>query len=363
MKKKVLLVINTKFSNAGVPHVIMSIVKELSDEFTFDLLTYSDSELPGEREKEFLSYGGKIFRLKVNDYEKNKLLFFLRYFSISKCVKKLIINHKYDIIHCNNGVEAGVVLYTAALYKTPIRIAHAHGVYSRKGRNYILRICNYLNKWWINHYATSRVACSELAGQSLFSGKEFANILNPVDTAFYSKIQSNKHNTINLLQIGYFCHNKNQMMSLQVLKRAIDLGENVKLYFIGYIADERYYEEMREFIYDNGLEEYVFFLDKNADKRYYLSIADFLLLPSYSEGLSITTLEAQAAGINCVVSDSVSKDCDCGLVKFINNKNVEEWTSYITTKKNMQEKLNYEKMKRIDVVGYSEIIRDTYHSI
>ena len=38
MKKKVLFTINTPFVNAGVPHVIMSIVKELNADYDFDFI-------------------------------------------------------------------------------------------------------------------------------------------------------------------------------------------------------------------------------------------------------------------------------------------------------------------------------------
>ena len=233
--KKVLLIINTPFFNAGVPHVIMAIVKELRNEYVFDLLICSPSDEIGDRENEFRSFGGKVFKLKTLDYENHKLLFFTRYFCISYAVRRLIKENQYDIVHCHNGVEAGTVLRVAKHMCVPVRIAHAHGLYNRKGRNYLLRFYNWLNKKMIAKSSTIRLACSDAAGKSLYLSDDFLNVFNPVDVSYYSDIVHENHNSINLIQIGYFCNNKNQMMSLKVLKSLADEGVDARIIFIGFI--------------------------------------------------------------------------------------------------------------------------------
>lgn len=360
MKKKVLLIINTPFSNAGVPHVIMSIVKELSNEYIFDLLIYSSSDEIGDRENEFLSYGGNIYKLKTLEYSDHKFRFFTRYFRISSEVKRLIKEHHYDIVHCHNGVEAGTVLRVAKHTGVPVRISHAHGLYNRKGRNYILRFYNWLNKRMISKCSTFRVACSDGAGKSMYLHDDFLNVFNPVDVSYYSDIVHENQNKINLIQIGYFCNNKNQLMSLKVLKGLIDSGVDAQITLIGFIADDNYYSQLLRFIEENNLSKQVFILEKNADKKLCFSTSDFLLLPSYSEGLSITTLEAQAAGIKCLVSESVPHDCDCGLVTFLNNQDINAWISTICMSKDVSMEIDKEKMKKVDIKGYCQIIRDVY---
>lgn len=358
--KKVLLIINTPFSNAGVPHVIMSIVKELRNEYIFDLLTYSSSEEIGDRENEFLSFGGKIYKLKTSDYNNHKFLFFTRYFSIKSEVKRLIKKNQYDIVHCHNGVEAGTVLCVAKHIGVPVRISHAHGLYNRKGRNYLLRFYNWLNKRMISKYSTIRLACSDEAGKSMYLDDDFLNVFNPVDVSYYSDLVRENHNSINLIQIGYFCNNKNQLMSLKILKSLIDGGADARIVFVGFVADENYYGQLLRFIEENNLGEKVSILDKNTDKKLCFSTSDFLLLPSYSEGLSITTLEAQAAGIKCLVSKSVPHDCDCGLVTFLNNQDVNAWVLEICKNKDVPMEIDQEKMKKVDIKGYCQIVRELY---
>ena len=56
------------------------------------------------------------------------------------------------------------------------------------------------------------------------------------------------------------------------------------------------------------------------------------LLPSFHEGLPVTLVEAQGAGLKCFISDTVTKEIDleCGLTEFISLKSSsEEWAEII----------------------------------
>ena len=66
MTKKVLLICGSELCNAGVPNVIMKIVRGLQSSYTFDVLCLSEKY--GEYDAEFSSYGGKIYRLPLPDY-------------------------------------------------------------------------------------------------------------------------------------------------------------------------------------------------------------------------------------------------------------------------------------------------------
>ncbi len=359
-KKRVLLVINTPLANAGVPHVIMSIIKGLKENYDFDLVSYSSSLDKGDREKEFLSYGGNIYKFKVINYLKYKIFFFINYFIIKMNISKIIKKGNYDIIHCHNGIESGIVLKVAKKNDINIRITHAHGRYDRKGKNLLLRFYNILNKNNIEKYATNKLACSFDAGNSLYLSGKFNNVYNPVEVSKYSSIVYKKHDIINLLQIGYFCNNKNQIFSIEVLNNLISKGKSAILYFIGFICDQNYYTSLINKIKQYKLENNVIFLDKNVEKSKYFNIIDFLLLPSFSEGLSITTLEAQSANIPCIVSSCIPKDCDCGLVKFLDNNSPQLWASYIINYKRSGQKINQKKMGKIDLFGYCKEIEKIY---
>lgn len=353
--------LNSNLCNAGVPNVIMEIVNQLHDVYDFDIFLHTNNICIGEYEGIFQKYGGKIFKVQTIEYEQHKVLFFLNKRIISKSIKRILKNNKYDVIHCHNGINSGIVLRIASKQGIPILISHAHGNYSRKGRNFVLRYYNYINKKWIAKYSTKRLACSDLSGRSLFGDKEFVNVLNPVNIDYYNGIIHNIHDSINLIQIGYFCDNKNQLFSLRVLNSLIEMGINAKLDFIGFSIDTLYDKKLENYVLEHNLKEHVRFLDKNVNKRICFSSSDFLLLPSRSEGLPLTVLEAQSADVRCVVSESVSRDCDCGLVQYISTDNERLWADYIKNNLHTCYKKNIDKLNQCNTRNYSYTISKFYN--
>jgi glycosyltransferase EpsF len=64
-----------------------------------------------------------------------------------------------------------------------------------------------------------------------------------------------------------------------------------------------------------------------------LKCLDVLVMPSLHEGLPVTLVEAQCAGVPCVVSSAVTRECDLGLqlVDFVDlNRTAEEWSQYVS---------------------------------
>lgn len=329
MRKRVLLIIGSPLLNAGVPNVVMNIVRELHSEYRFDVLCLTEGQ--GYHDKEFRSYGGTIYHVKTLEYAQHKLLFAQRMFQIRKAVSTLLKQKTYDVIHCHCGIDAGICLKVAQKYSVRQRIAHAHGTYIRKGRNYFLRFYNWLNKQMIVLYSTKRLACSELAGQTLFPGAAFDNVLNPVDVDFYHSTMKMHHSGVQLMQIGYYCKNKNQLFSLRIVKALLQKGIDVSIRFIGYASEPQYVEKMKAYIVENGLEERVAFLPSDADKRKHLSEVDYTLLPSESEGLPLVALESQAANVPCVLSNKVPADVNMGLAHYLSIDNIEAWVDFFTS--------------------------------
>ena len=67
-----------------------------------------------------------------------------------------------------------------------------------------------------------------------------------------------------------------------------------------------------------NIEDYVICTGKVLDVYKYYSAMDIFLFPSIYEGLSVSMVEAQAAGLNVIASENVSKESDVsGLVEFV----------------------------------------------
>ena len=86
--KKVLLVINSDLVSAGVPYVVMTIVRSLHKKITFDIVTYHKGK--GIYDEEFKSYGGEIYPLSLTNYDKHKVLFCCRAVQIESFMRTLL---------------------------------------------------------------------------------------------------------------------------------------------------------------------------------------------------------------------------------------------------------------------------------
>lgn len=358
----VLLTISTPLVNAGVPSVIMKIVSSLNEIINFDIVVVGKEE--GYYDKAFESYGGRIFRLPKYDSRKERVKYSFRaiqyIYEISKIIKE---NGPYDLIHCNDGIGAGSSILASMSHKNTKVMVHSHGTYSRySSRNPILQFHNKLYLWLIRNSNIVRLACSSTAGNTLFANNEYVNVLNPVDVAMYSSIEPDKSkNEINMLQIGYFCKNKNQMFSLRLLNAMRKSGIRVQLTLMGFIIDEDYYNELLLYIKVHDLAEIVKFVHHDTNKLELFSRTNVLLLPSYTEGLPLVLLEAQSANLKCVVSETVTNDSDVGLCEFVGLNDLKSWEKAVLD--NRDSTLDKKKLDEFDSSQYIRRIRDLYYSI
>lgn len=356
-KKRVLMVVISELCKAGLPSVVMSIVRTLSNYYTFDLLTLSEES--GYYDSEFLSYGGHLYTMDILSFNQKRLFSPVRGMQLKKKLNLILRKERYEVVHCHIGIEAGIVLKTAKKWGIPIRIAHAHGLYVNSGKNVIRRLYFSLCLKYISDYSTNRLACSSEAGQTLFGRKDFMNVLNPINTDYYTRIVHKGHKGIRLLQIGYYSKDKNQLFSIELIKELHKQGDNACLSFVGFVTDKDYYNKMLRKIEEYDLSDSIIFYPFDANQANLLATADFVLLPSTTEGLPIVALESQVAGIPCLISDRVPRDADLGMARFIEHDHIDEWIQCIRMGQEGLA-LNNDKAARISEKEYGKIILTAY---
>ena len=143
--------------------------------------------------------------------------------------------------------------------------------------------------------------------------------------------------------MGRFFLQKNHNFLIDIFNEVYKKDKSAVLLLIG---DGELKKEIEKKVLLLGLENSVKFLGVREDVNRLMQAFNIFLLPSLFEGLPVTMIEAQAAGLKCIISDKVTKECDItGNVERISlNVSAKKWAEKIL--KTRYEKENtYEKIK------------------
>ena len=96
----------------------------------------------------------------------------------------------------------------------------------------------------------------------------------------------------------------------------------------------------------------LFFTGMRNDVNILLNMLDVLLLPSYYEGFPVILIEAQVAGLKCLVSNLVSEETNItknNLIEFLDiNNEAKRWAECVCT-------INTKKKKNVSIDNKSRI--------
>ena len=306
----------------GVQSGIMNFARTASrDEVRFDLVVLSGKE--GYHEAEFRKYGEITHIPVVRGRRKwtNPFCILLNNLLLRRRLDRFFREHPgYGAVHTKLLEYTAAALEAAKRAGVPVRVAQSH--VDRPER------MNPFHTWYYRHCArriakaaTVKLAVTESAARLLFGAWDARVIKNPtvdlrrLDPAAYRQVPYPEYR---LIQVGTFSRRKNQLFSVEVLKALLDAGMDARLIFVGYPLDEPDYTEyLEEQIRGMGLEGRITFEPKDADIPALLSGSDAMLIPSLREGLPNVALEAQAMGVPCFLSDTVTRETDCGLCTFL----------------------------------------------
>ena len=155
--------------------------------------------------------------------------------------------------------------------------------------------------------------------------------------------------SVRLLSIGRFCHQKNFDNIPEICSLLIKQGHNVKWYIIGFGEDENL---IKSRIKEYGMEKSVIILGKKINPYPYIKACDIYVQPSRYEGKAITVLEAQALNKSVIITNYGTasgqlKNGNNGIIVSLNNKECAEDIGKIIDDIKLQRKLteNCEKMQ------------------
>lgn len=107
--------------------------------------------------------------------------------------------------------------------------------------------------------------------------------------------------------VGRFSEQKNHGFLVDIFVEVAKRRENAYLLMIGAGENGHVQSKLRE----NGLQDRYKILCNRKDINELLKTMDVFVFPSLFEGLSVSLVEAQAAGLRCIVSDRCSEEGFC----------------------------------------------------
>ena len=343
MKERILLISSGGLKKSGVPSVLMTVVRGLSNRYVFDILLHTDEE--GYFDKEFLSYGGKIFRLPKKHFGFKvfeRIREVLRPLHLYSHTRKLIRNNgPYRAVHCNNDFDSAGCAAAAAKEKVPVRVCHTHRTWEDDSSMGLLtRLYRASCRKAIIRSSTALIGCSASANISTYGKDATATVVyNPYEEDRFSpSLPINNPKNLSLIQVGYFCKNKNQLFTLEVFN---ELKKSRPDAHLTYIGDRKgsYGENVESKVRESGLESSVTFLAPDADIPKAMEESNILLFPSGNEGFGIVLIEAQSMGLHCVSSDTVPRETDRGGVVYRPvSSGAKAWADLILSDKTLREK-------------------------
>ena len=296
----------------GLETLIMNCYRNIDQEkMQFDFIVHRDFRADYDDEIEAL--GGRIYRLpRLNPFSPGYKKALLDFFQ----------NHpEYRIVHCHLDCMSALPLAAAKKCGVPVRIAHGHNSNQDKDWKYPLKRL-FMRK--IPGTATHFFACSEEAGAWMFPGQPVTVINNGIESDRFAydpavreavRAELMLGDGLTLAHVGRFMPQKNHEFLIDIFATVHDRDPRAKLLLVGAGDLEA---QIRRKVSQLGLDDAVQFLGVRSDVGRVLQAADVFLLPSLYEGLGMAAVEAQAAGLPCVVSDEVPRLCDMsGRVTFL----------------------------------------------
>lgn len=314
----------------GIQSYIMNLYRNIDNsKVQFDFIVHTDEEQAFDNE--IKSLGGKIFNCPKYTGK--------NHFQYKAWWKVFFREHAdYCIIHGHVRSTAGVYLKIANQFNL-VTISHSHSTSSGKGLKSIVKN---VMQFPIRYRAEYLFSCSKSAGIWLFGNKAcesekfyiMNNSIKAEEFTFNEFIRHEKIQEFNLEDkfvlghVGRFTREKNHLGLINIFKEVHNQKGNSVLLIVG---DGELRPMLEEKVEKLGLKDSVIFTGFRSDISDIMQAMDIFVFPSLWEGLGIVVIEAEAAGLRCIVADTVPEEIYItDLVETVSlNETPETWANKI----------------------------------
>lgn len=346
-KKIRVLMYTERWTSGGIEAVIMNIYKNIDwNKFNIDILVAQDENklYDGEISKR----GGHKFKILDNP-DKSPII---RTIKTVKMYRKKLKQGEYDVIHIHAANGIGF-LYAFLARTVGIKkiIIHSHNTDIGKKHRIIKSITHNICKNIFQKVPTIYLSCSDKATKWLYtkktinSGKvKLINNAIDVDRYDYNELYRNEFRKINNLEgkfvighVGRFSEQKNHIFLVNAFESLYEKHKNSRLVLVG---EGELKEKIQILVKEKGLEKAVIFFGVTNEVEKCFDGFDVFILPSLYEGNPVVGIEAQASGLPCIFSDTITSNAKITPnVKYLSlNENVEVWRDELLSFKDFKRK-------------------------
>lgn len=322
-----------EMSLGGAETMIMNIYRSINrSKIQFDFVVHTQKKCFFDDEIERL--GGKIYR--VPKYRGRN------HFPYKYAWRSLLKAHpEYKIIHGHVRSTASIYLKIANEFGL-VTISHSHSTSDGSG---LAAVIKKIFQHSIKKEAEYFLGCSKTAGMWLFSEEivktnKFSVLKNSieVDKFTYDKNERNMirdqleiRNKFVVGHVGRFHQSKNHDFLIDIFKI---INDEIKDSVLVLVGEGPLMEATSLKIKENKLEENVKFTGVRSDIPKLLQGMDVFIFPSIYEGLPVTLIEAQAAGLKIFASDVITDEVAItDNINFISlEKSAKYWAGNIISK-------------------------------
>lgn len=315
--KRVLMLVS-RMHYGGIEAMLMNLFRNIDqDKVVFDFMV--NYEEPGAYDEEIRALGGRIYLMPR--------LFLRNTFKYIRALNEFFDTHKeYDIIHGHLPSVALLYLTIAKRHGVRTKIVHAHNTSIKKRLKWIVeRTLVVLARRSADYY----FACSNAAGRYCFGEKRlsapnYKMIKNGIIVdrfAFDPEVRCRKRAELGLDgrfvlgNVGRFVPQKNHKQLLEIFAQVKQQCAEAVLLLAG---DGVLREACEKQAAELGVSDSVCFLGMRDDANELMMAMDVFLLPSFYEGLPVSGIEAQAAGLVSFYSDTITRETDVtGLCRYL----------------------------------------------
>ena len=293
----------------GVERLELDLLNNINKDIRFDFLTPNDIPFI-DYKNEIEKLNGGIYNLNVSRNNRiGKLVYAHRLY-------KFLKNNKYDIVHINSSAfffSFHLALITR-ICKNGKVVVHIHSLPK------IGKVKKIMKKLLFPIYfkiTDEYLACSKKSGEAFFTKKHMNKVQilkNGIEIEKFKFNESTRKEYIEKLglegnvvygNIGRFELEKNHMLLIDIFNEIQKRQENSKLLLVG---EGKLKQKIEEKVKQLGIEEKVIFLGFRKDIDKILNCLDVFILPSISEGLGISAIEAQTNGVYVYCSKAIPNE-------------------------------------------------------